>query len=263
MTSRDDEDRRRRQQWDNGAAQDRGPGGADRGGWGSPQGNAWRGAGADYAPRGGSEFGSSSGYGGYGGENHGYGRGGTPDYRQGSPNSWGRGEWAGEFGDAAAADYAGSQDGARGSRGQGGFGYGAGQGSYGGPGQWGRGEYGGEYGRGQPQHDPDYLQWREEQIRKLDSEYQSWREERYRRFSEDFNSWRAARSGGQGQNASSLTTGTGAGHERPDRQAMGGASSGGSDFGSTGQSGSGSLQGAAESVTGRPADATGPGRKSP
>lgn len=41
--------------------------------------------------------------------------------------------------------------------------------------------------------DPDYHQWREEQIRKLDSDYHQWRQERYQKFSEDFNTWRATR----------------------------------------------------------------------
>ena len=62
------------------------------------------------------------------------------------------------------------------------------------------GGYTGSYGSGQRHHDPEYHQWREEQIRNLDNDYQSWREERYKKFSDDFTSWRNSRSGGQGQN---------------------------------------------------------------
>ena len=59
---------------------------------------------------------------------------------------------------------------------------------------------------GQHHHDPDYHQWREEQIRNLDNDYQSWRQDRYRKFSDEFNTWRASRSGGQGQNTVQGTT---------------------------------------------------------
>ncbi len=47
--------------------------------------------------------------------------------------------------------------------------------------------------RSQAHHDPDYLQWRNEQLRSLDSDYESWRRERYQKFSEDFNTWRSQR----------------------------------------------------------------------
>ncbi len=46
--------------------------------------------------------------------------------------------------------------------------------------------------RGQ-HHDPDYLQWRGEQMRGLDDDYQAWREERYANFSNDFGEWRKNR----------------------------------------------------------------------
>ncbi|HVR54432.1 MAG TPA: hypothetical protein VMS38_32220 [Pseudorhodoferax sp.] len=44
-------------------------------------------------------------------------------------------------------------------------------------------------------HDPDYLRWREQQLRALDADYQSWRGERYKKFSEEFDSWRKNRAG--------------------------------------------------------------------
>jgi hypothetical protein len=58
-----------------------------------------------------------------------------------------------------------------------------------------RGNYQGSSRNGPPHPDPDYHQWREEQIRKLDDDYDSWRNERYKKFSSDFDSWRKNRSG--------------------------------------------------------------------
>ena len=45
------------------------------------------------------------------------------------------------------------------------------------------------------QHDPDYHQWRSEQMRNLDNDYSEWRKERYKKFSEDFDQWRSSRAG--------------------------------------------------------------------
>lgn len=42
-------------------------------------------------------------------------------------------------------------------------------------------------------YDPDYHQWRAEQMRSFDEDYRNWRQERFRRFSEDFNEWRQHR----------------------------------------------------------------------
>lgn len=42
-------------------------------------------------------------------------------------------------------------------------------------------------------HDPDYQQWREEQIRALDEDYKAWRDERYSNFSNEFGEWRKNR----------------------------------------------------------------------
>jgi hypothetical protein len=46
------------------------------------------------------------------------------------------------------------------------------------------------------QFDPDYRQWREQQMRELDRDYAQWRQERYAKFSEEFDRWRAARRAG-------------------------------------------------------------------
>lgn len=43
--------------------------------------------------------------------------------------------------------------------------------------------------------DPDYLQWREEQLRQLDEDYRAWRQHK---FAEDFKQWRNRSSGGAG-----------------------------------------------------------------
>ncbi|MES2980318.1 MAG: hypothetical protein V4731_18005 [Pseudomonadota bacterium] len=45
----------------------------------------------------------------------------------------------------------------------------------------------------QREFDPDYYQWRSEQMRKLDRDYEQWRQERYQKFSEEFNRWRSQR----------------------------------------------------------------------
>ena len=64
--------------------------------------------------------------------------------------------------------------------------------SSGSEGRAGSGQHGAPPGRA-THHDPDYHQWREEQMRLLDEDYRAWRKERYQKFSEDFNAWRAAR----------------------------------------------------------------------
>jgi hypothetical protein len=64
-------------------------------------------------------------------------------------------------------------------------------------------------------HDPDYQQWRNEQLRNLDEDYESWRGERYKKFSDDFNTWRSNRTRdsdttqqGRGGSAAGSTPGT-------------------------------------------------------
>ena len=47
--------------------------------------------------------------------------------------------------------------------------------------------------RGQSYHDPDYHQWRSEQLNRLDRDYEEWRQHRYQRFADDFDTWRANR----------------------------------------------------------------------
>lgn len=72
----------------------------------------------------------------------------------------------------------------------------AGSQTYGGYGdQLGYGSYEEDGRRHAAPHDPDYLRWREQQLRALDADYQSWRGERYKKFSEEFDSWRKNRQG--------------------------------------------------------------------
>lgn len=44
-------------------------------------------------------------------------------------------------------------------------------------------------GQPQPHHDPDYLQWRDEQMQQMDENYQAWRQQRYAKFSNEFGEW--------------------------------------------------------------------------
>lgn len=46
---------------------------------------------------------------------------------------------------------------------------------------------------GEGEFEPDYLHWREQQMRSLDNDYLSWRDERRERFASDFATWRSAR----------------------------------------------------------------------
>lgn len=67
----------------------------------------------------------------------------------------------------------------------------------------------GELGAGEPperrpteadpthRFDPDYHEWRAEQMRQLDKEYALWRQERYRKFAEEFETWRRQRFAGR------------------------------------------------------------------
>ncbi|MFN3352655.1 MAG: hypothetical protein ACK4Z5_03515 [Brevundimonas sp.] len=67
---------------------------------------------------------------------------------------------------------------------------------------------GGTYGQGghDPHHgahhefEPDYLQWREAQMRSFDDDYRSWRDERRQKFSSDFDTWRSSRNGDAARN---------------------------------------------------------------
>lgn len=62
------------------------------------------------------------------------------------------------------------------------------------PGQRHEQAYGGtqEPAPHQDLYDPDYKQWRTEQMRIFDEDYRNWRQDRFRRFAEDFNQWRRA-----------------------------------------------------------------------
>jgi hypothetical protein len=180
----------------------------------SPSGNqqdfsGGRDRGLDDAQRYGS--GQSRGYGGggYGGGSTG---GGTGGYGRGpgrndefayandreSYGGTGRSEYSNDIGRDQGQGY--GRDQGRDSNSTYGRSYG---GSYGGSGQLGRvsgfdrsNESRGGYGREQqPHRDPDYHQWREEQIRNLDNDYDTWRQERYSKFSEEFSTWRKNRQG--------------------------------------------------------------------
>ena len=65
-----------------------------------------------------------------------------------------------------------------------------------GPRTWGSGVGTGMQGRGMGQgrhSDPDYQQWRNEQLQSFDDDYEAFRRERYGKFAEEFNSWRSRR----------------------------------------------------------------------
>lgn len=154
-------------------------------------------------------FGSAGSYarGGYGGYGSNAGPHASPG---GGSGDWGDDEGLGE-GEYSERGYQGRQGGSdaysRSGRGAyggrpGGF---AGGGGYGGsygddPRNWGARDDGGSARRGfasgsrdHSHHDPDYQQWRDEQMRSLDEDYRSWREERYRKFSDEFDAWRKNR----------------------------------------------------------------------
>jgi hypothetical protein len=83
----------------------------------------------------------------------------------------------------------------------GGYGYERGDDRYGRQG-YGQSEWHQEYEREQHRFDPDYLQWRAEQIRNLDNDYFNYRRERYKKFSEEFDAWRRNRASSAGGSAS-------------------------------------------------------------
>lgn len=90
----------------------------------------------------------------------------------------------------------------------------AGEGLYGAHRGWGQGTPGGsgDY-PGHARHpDPDYHQWRQEQIRNLDRDYNDWRQERYHKFSSDFDSWRSNRPRGDLPQTGETDGSTGAQH---------------------------------------------------
>lgn len=139
----------------------------------------WQGYGSRDERRGGFE---QAGYRNQGAREGGYDEG----------RDWGRGPAGGDHGHER---FQGGSGGYRSNTGP----Y-AGSQTYGGYGdQLGYGSYRG--GRGQsPHHDPDYQQWREQQLRALDEDYQSWRGERYKKFSDEFDNWRKNRQGAEQKN---------------------------------------------------------------
>lgn len=62
-----------------------------------------------------------------------------------------------------------------------------------------RPEHEGRADRPDPSHrfDPDYHEWRAEQMRQLDKDYALWRQERYQKFAEEFETWRRHRFSGE------------------------------------------------------------------
>ena len=90
---------------------------------------------------------------------------------------------------------------------------------YRGAGYAGPGGYGGGFGGEHPdqerdQFDPDYSQWRREQMRALDDDYNQWRQDRFKKFSEEFSTWRSNRS--QQADASKKDTGSTSGKQDKD-----------------------------------------------
>ena len=70
-----------------------------------------------------------------------------------------------------------------------------------------QGGYQGNFGHsGGQHHDPDYHQWRNEQIRGLDNDYKAWREERYSNFSNEFGEWRKGRKDKQSASGSDTSS---------------------------------------------------------
>lgn len=72
---------------------------------------------------------------------------------------------------------------------------------------------GGERGQSgqQDEFDPDYIRWRDQQMRSLDEDYRSWRQDRYKKFSDEFSTWR-----GQRSSAAASGPGESSGAEEPE-----------------------------------------------
>ncbi|WP_332739315.1 hypothetical protein [Hydrogenophaga sp.] len=68
----------------------------------------------------------------------------------------------------------------------------------------------------QEQFDPDYHQWRREQMQALDEDYRQFRQDRYRKFSDEFSSWRSSRSqqGGQPSDSAGSSDGNKQGRDK-------------------------------------------------
>jgi hypothetical protein len=66
-----------------------------------------------------------------------------------------------------------------------------------------------QQGRSQHRHEfePDYHQWRKEQVQALDEDYRNWRQERYKKFSDEFSDWRKNRSSASSASATGSASG--------------------------------------------------------
>ncbi|MFL6679148.1 MAG: hypothetical protein ACJ8IK_12465 [Burkholderiaceae bacterium] len=236
-----------------------------------PGGSYGRGGSYDQGGQSAQRFGRQGGYshgydarsdstGGYGSSNFGpdnrYGSGnyGSGDWNAGSygPGGGGRDRYQGggrgfdqTYGQSSADDYRGNRAG----QGQGGWQdqQPTNRDRYGDNGyqsNWQQGQQGHAF------HDPDYHQWRNEQMNKLDRDYHEWRQQRYQRFSDDFDKWRAdrdnQRGAGQGDSrapgtsTSGSTSSTAAGQQNTPGETSG-MQSGTSkhDISSTGDKGAG------------------------
>ncbi|RYF07818.1 MAG: hypothetical protein EOO31_04955 [Comamonadaceae bacterium] len=134
----------------------------------------------------------SSNFGGYGGngrhqDDSQYGRQQAALHHGGSQHGGYADRFSDDYGTRQRGEQYGGQD-QYGGRDQGGYG----ERSYGEASRFGSGMQPGNR-NSQTHHDPDYHQWRAEQMRNLDNDYEAWRGERYKKFSEDFNEWRSKR----------------------------------------------------------------------
>ena len=158
----------------------------DNGGHGSFGGQA---SDNDYGNRGITESGNFGNYGSQGGQRFGgYGHG--YDARSDSTGDWNAERaWRDArptYGQSAADNHQPGRGGQAGPGSQDRYGDNGYQGNF----QQGQ--------RGQSYHDPDYHQWRSEQLSRLDRDYDEWRQHRYQRFSEEFDNWRTNRDGNPG-----------------------------------------------------------------
>ena len=122
-----------------------------------------------------------------------YNRGSSSD-RYTSPNDWqqrgyggsreGRGGWGGPYGDYRLEGDNGPQNWQ----------------------DW-QDRQGRSHDQNRHEFEPDYHQWRAEQVRALDDDYRNWRQDRYKKFSEEFSDWRKNRSTASSDNTSN-TLGT-------------------------------------------------------
>lgn len=93
------------------------------------------------------------------------------------------------------------------------------------------GDYAGQRGQ---HHDPDYHQWREQQLRNLDDDYQSWRGEHYKKFSDEFSEWRKNRSTQDTGSANKRSTASGTGSSSGTSSTSVGTGSGSGNSGTSG-----------------------------